>query len=221
MNDVVLRHQTRRRAIELAAVVALAIALMVFEPLHELTARLLERVTAVIAVHPSAGKAIFVVASAISAILAFFSSAIVVPAAVMAWGPRTTLLLLWIAWLAGGCCTYAIGRTLGGCIAAWLVSPERLAYYAGRISRNASFPTVLLFQIALPSEIPGYTLGTVRYPFPRYLAALAIAEAPLRHRRGLPRRQLRPRQLRAPPGHRRRRRGGERRDDPGAAAEGS
>jgi uncharacterized membrane protein YdjX (TVP38/TMEM64 family) len=177
-SDLVPRHQTRRRAIELAAVIALAVALMTFEPLHEMTRSLLERVTAVIAVHPLAGKIIFVVASALSAMLAFFSSAIIVPAAVIAWGPRTTVLLLWSAWLGGGCCTYAIGRTLGGRIAAWLVSPERLAYYAGRISGRASLATVVLFQIALPSEIPGYVLGTVKYSFPRYLLALAVAELP-------------------------------------------
>ncbi len=177
-DDVVSAKQTRRRAIELAAVIVFAVALMALDPLHDAVAQILDRATALIAVHPLVGKLIFVVASALSAILAFFSSAIVVPAAVLAWGPRTTLLLLWVSWLAGGCCTYAIGRTLGGRIAAWLVSPDRLAYYANRVSRTASLGTVILFQIALPSEIPGYALGTVKYSFPRYLAALAIAELP-------------------------------------------
>lgn len=178
MSDVVPRQQTRRRAIELAAVIALAVALMALDPLHDAVALALDRVTALIAVHPVAGKLAFVVASALSAMLAFFSSAIIVPAAVLAWGPRTTLLLLWLSWLAGGCCTYALGRTLGGRIAAWLVSPGRLAYYANRVSRSATLGTVILFQIALPSEIPGYALGTVKYSFPRYAAALAIAELP-------------------------------------------
>lgn len=30
----------------------------------------------------------------------------------------------------------------------------------------------------MPSEIPGYLLGTVRYSFFRYVAALALAELP-------------------------------------------
>jgi uncharacterized membrane protein YdjX (TVP38/TMEM64 family) len=148
------------------------------EPLHALTAMLLERVTAIIAAHPLAGKAVFFVASVLSAMLAFFSSAIVVPAAVLAWGPRTTVLLLWSAWLAGGCCSYGIGRAVGRRVAGWLVPAERVAYYAERISRRTSFPTVVLFQTALPSEVPGYVLGTVKYSFPRYLSALAIAELP-------------------------------------------
>jgi uncharacterized membrane protein YdjX (TVP38/TMEM64 family) len=176
--DPAARHQTRRRAIELAVVIALAVALMTFEPLHDLTQRLLDGITKIIAAHPVTGKVVFFIASALSAMLAFFSSAIIVPAAVYAWGPRVTLLLLWTAWLAGGCGTYAVGRTLGRRIAAWLVSPERVAYYAARISRKTSFATVLLFQTALPSEVPGYVLGTIKYSFARYVVALAIAELP-------------------------------------------
>jgi uncharacterized membrane protein YdjX (TVP38/TMEM64 family) len=36
----------------------------------------------------------------------------------------------------------------------------------------------LLFQAAVPSEIPGYVLGILRYEFPLYLTALAITELP-------------------------------------------
>lgn len=86
--------------------------------------------------------------------------------------------MLWTAWLAGGCCSYALGRTVGRNLAAWLASPERVEEYAGRITANAGFLTVLLFQLALPSEVPGYVLGAAGYPFRRYLAALALAELP-------------------------------------------
>jgi uncharacterized membrane protein YdjX (TVP38/TMEM64 family) len=41
-----------------------------------------------------------------------------------------------------------------------------------------SFPTVLLLQFALPSEIPGYLLGILRVRFRIYLAALALVELP-------------------------------------------
>ena len=43
------------------------------------------------------------------------------------------------------------------------------------ISAKATFPLVLLFQLAVPSEIPGYVLGALRYHFGKYLAARAIA----------------------------------------------
>jgi uncharacterized membrane protein YdjX (TVP38/TMEM64 family) len=37
---------------------------------------------------------------------------------------------------------------------------------------------IVLLQLAVPSEIPGYVLGSLRYRFPRYLLALALAELP-------------------------------------------
>ena len=43
---------------------------------------------------------------------------------------------------------------------------------------EAPFWLVLLLQLALPSEIPGYVLGLARYSFPRYLLALSLAELP-------------------------------------------
>jgi uncharacterized membrane protein YdjX (TVP38/TMEM64 family) len=57
-----------------------------------------------------------------------------------------------------------------------LVSAPVLARYEDRISHHTPFGIVLLAQFALPSEIPGYLLGVVRYPFARYLAALGIVE---------------------------------------------
>lgn len=37
---------------------------------------------------------------------------------------------------------------------------------------------MLLFQLALPSEVPGYLLGLARYDMRKYLAALVLAELP-------------------------------------------
>ncbi|MGZ4778999.1 MAG: TVP38/TMEM64 family protein, partial [Thermoanaerobaculia bacterium] len=105
-------------------------------------------------------------------------TAIVVPAAVYAWGDRTTFLLLWMAWLAGGCCSYVIGRSVGRGLMTWMIDKERVDYFSKRISSNADFFTILLFQLALPSEIPGYVLGAVRYPFRTYFFVLALAELP-------------------------------------------
>jgi uncharacterized membrane protein YdjX (TVP38/TMEM64 family) len=41
-----------------------------------------------------------------------------------------------------------------------------------------TFGFILLFQLALPSEIPGLVLGLAHFPLDRYLLALAIAELP-------------------------------------------
>ena len=36
----------------------------------------------------------------------------------------------------------------------------------------------MLFQLAVPSEVPGWVLGALRYPFGKFLGAFAIAELP-------------------------------------------
>jgi uncharacterized membrane protein YdjX (TVP38/TMEM64 family) len=46
------------------------------------------------------------------------------------------------------------------------------------LGRHARFIHILLFQAALPSEVPGYVLGTLRYRFSLFLLALAIVELP-------------------------------------------
>jgi uncharacterized membrane protein YdjX (TVP38/TMEM64 family) len=60
----------------------------------------------------------------------------------------------------------------------WFVPPERLDYFETRLRVKAGFPIILLFQLSVPSEIPGYVLGTMRYRFGVYLLALALAELP-------------------------------------------
>jgi len=170
------RHRKRRVAALIFLVVA--IALMASDPAHEVIGEVLAWASGIIAEHPRTGKALFMLLSAVSAMVAFVSSAIFIPVAVYSWGPRTTVVLLWLSWLAGGLCAYVIGRTLGRRVVRWFVPQKRIDYYASRISSQASFMTVLLFQLALPSEVPGYVLGAVRYRFIIYLCVLALAEMP-------------------------------------------
>lgn len=169
---------TARRMVVLAALVAAATLVATSDFAHVLVLRALDVSRGVILEHPLAGKGLFVLLSILSAMLAFFSTAIVVPVAVYAWGNITTFALLWISWLIGGAFSYSIGRTIGRGVARWLVDAKRFDYYASRISHDASFATVLLFQLALPSEVPGYVLGAVRYRFWKYLLVLALSELP-------------------------------------------
>lgn len=127
---------------------------------------------------PGWGVVVFILFSALSAMFAFLSSAVLVPIGVYVWGAKLTFVLLWVGWLLGGVTAYAIGRYLGRRVVVWLVDPDKLRRYEGRLSKRAPFPVVLLFQLALPSEIPGYLLGLLRYPFWLYVGALAIAELP-------------------------------------------
>lgn len=128
--------------------------------------------------HPILGPALFVLLAATSAMLAFFSSAVVVPAAVYAWGRPATICLLWLGWWLGGVVTYALGRGLRAPLIHTLTRAPALEKYLPRLPRQLSWPTVLLMQLALPSEVPGYVCGVMKVPFFTYASALALAELP-------------------------------------------
>ena len=126
--------------------------------------------------HPVLGAAVFLLFSAVSAMLAFASSAVLVPPAVRVWGELATFLLLWGGWVLGAAAGFGVGR---------LMTPllfragygKKLFKYRRFASREMGFPAVVLFCLAVPSELPGYLFGAARYPFLKFLAAMALAES--------------------------------------------
>lgn len=146
--------------------------------LHSLVESAIRSGSGVIKQHPVWGVAVFVALAGLSAMLAFFSSVVLVPVAVAQWGNLITGILLWIGWTLGGLTAYSIGRFLGTRVVGFLVSRAAVARYESRINVHAPFSVILLVQSALPSEIPGYLLGTARYPVLPYVLALSIAELP-------------------------------------------
>ena len=134
-------------------------------------------VSEIVSTHPVWGAVLFVLLSALSAMVAFLSTGVIVPVALVTWGTGGTFVLLWLGWVLGGIVAYSLSRFLGRQVVTALTSGEVLAY-GDRISARAPFRLILLFQLGLPSEIPGYVLGLLRYPFSTYLAALALAELP-------------------------------------------
>jgi uncharacterized membrane protein YdjX (TVP38/TMEM64 family) len=168
----------RARAVLLVALVAGLIVLALSDTVHAAVLQVFEAAKDVMAVHPLVGSALFVILSALAAMLAFFSSAVLVPAAVYAWGPVMTTALLWVGWMLGGLFSYTLAARLGRRALRWLSPGRSFAQYEEHINRQASFGFVVLFQLAMPSEIPGLVLGLVGYPLERYLAALALVELP-------------------------------------------
>lgn len=156
----------------------LVLALSASAALHESLVGVFDAAGTILATHPLAGPIIFVLLAAMSAMLAFFSSAALVPAGVVTWGMGGTAAFLAIGWLVGGVASYAAARWLGRPLLAHVVRSDHLGEYEHRISRGTPFAVVLLFQLALPSEVPGYVLGLARYPLAKYLAALALVELP-------------------------------------------
>ncbi|MDE3151573.1 MAG: TVP38/TMEM64 family protein [Gemmatimonadota bacterium] len=166
------------RGVMLALLCAGLAFLAASSTVHAELLRLMADSEKIITEHPVGGASLFFVLAALSAMLAFFSSAVIVPVGVYAWGKLGCLALLWTGWWLGGLGAYAIGRFLGRPVVAALTSADTLERYQRKLTANAPFGLVLLFQLALPSEVPGYLLGLVRYSVLRFAAALAIGELP-------------------------------------------
>jgi uncharacterized membrane protein YdjX (TVP38/TMEM64 family) len=146
----------------------------VYESLH----RALSATEPLIAGHPYLGAVVFVLLAAVSAIVAFFSSALLLPVAVYAWGNTVTLGLLWLGWLLGGVCTYALGRGLRRPQRTASGTSSQFDFYLQRAPGEVTFALALLLCLAVPSEIPGYLCGYLGVRLRTYFAALALAELP-------------------------------------------
>lgn len=177
MNIVRLRIPLTR----LVLLVGLVIGLVVLarsDALHAALLGVLDASKDIIVAHPVAGPMVFIAAAAVSAMAGFVSSAVLVPAAVYAWGAPITILMLWLGWFLGGLTAFTLAYHLGRPVLRLLIPAATLGRYQSLLDKTPRFSSVLLFQLALPSEIPGYLLGLARYSLPRYLAALALAELP-------------------------------------------
>ena len=167
-----------RRAAFLALLCIALAAITASTDLHVALLEVLAASRDLIVGHPVLGALLFVLLAAVSAMFFFFSSAILVPVAVYAWGELLTMLMLWLGWTLGGGVAYGIARYFGRPVVRWLMVDRALRRIERRIRPDTPFKYVLLFQLGLPSEIPGYILGLVKYPFGKFLLARAPAELP-------------------------------------------
>lgn len=119
--------------------------------------------------------AFFTALSTFSAMFFLLSSTPLVPFAIAAWGSSLTLGLLLLGWILGGILTYGAGRAASPLVKKLAVY-ERITYYREKLTTRSQFWFVLLFRLAIPAEIPGYVLGSLRYSFGKYLLATSISE---------------------------------------------
>jgi len=166
------------RGLVLVVLVTGLVLLIQSDTLHQEIVELFEAARTIIAQYPVAGPIVFVGLAMLSAMLGFFSSAVLVPAAVYAWGAVGTMLLLAVGWTIGGIIAHSLARYLGRPVLRWLVPEAALGRYEKLLEKHPRFSTVLLFQLAFPSEIVAYLMGLIRYPLPKFLGALVIAEIP-------------------------------------------
>jgi len=167
-----------RRVIFIVLFLALVVALSSSDVLHDAFVDVLRAAERVMRTYPRAGMGIFLVLAAFSSMLSFFSASALVPIGVFVWGPTTTAALLWIGGVSGGTAGYWIARTLGRRIVKRLVPEAPFRRYERFFRERARWQTILLFRVALQSELPSYVLGALKYPFPRYLPMMILAELP-------------------------------------------
>jgi len=175
---MVVRRNMQRNIIVVGLVILAAGFIAASDALHDGTGEIMAWMQDAISQAPLLGIVGFVLLAMVSAMLAFFSSALLAPVAILAWGKPGTLALLWLGWLLGGIASFCIGRFLGRSVAAMLIGETKIAAWEEQINRRTGFLHILLFQTAVPSEIPGYVLGILHYRFLFYLIALAISELP-------------------------------------------
>lgn len=173
-----VRHNLQRRIVIVGTLIILAGLFTASDTLHDKTEEIIVWTEGAISQAPLLGMVVFVGLAMLSAMVTFFSSAVFAPVAVYAWGKAGCLALLWLGWLLGGIVSFCIGHFFGRTAVSMLIDEEKLAGWERELSERPRFIHVLLFQAAVPSEIPGYVLGILRYRFTLYLLALAITELP-------------------------------------------
>ncbi|HLC22221.1 MAG TPA: VTT domain-containing protein [Candidatus Nanoarchaeia archaeon] len=125
---------------------------------------------------PLLGVSFFLVLAAVSAFLSPFSSFPLIPFAIPIWGEVITIILLTIGWLLGGLIAYAVGRYAGYPILLRLIPLDKIEKAQEHIPEDLAFKVVVLFRLAMPSEITSYILGILRYKFWHYFWATLISE---------------------------------------------
>ena len=173
-----IRQNLQRHLLVLGGLIIVVGLVAASDTLHNRTQEIIVWTEGVISQAPLLGMLVFVLLAMLSAMVAFFSSALLAPVAIYAWGEVGCLALLWLGWCLGGIVSFCIGRFLGKAAVSKIIGEEKVAGWRDAFSERMKFRHVLLFQAVVPSEVPGYLLGILRYRFLLYLAALGITEVP-------------------------------------------
>ncbi|MBS3911569.1 MAG: hypothetical protein KGZ70_07025 [Hydrogenophaga sp.] len=173
-----IQNPVRRQVLLAAVIIALAALLWASASLHATFIDALQFSKDYVESQPLVSRLAFVVLAALSAMLVLFSSIAVVPVAVYAWGQGETLLLLTGGWFLGANLAYLIGHLFGRRATLFFVPAETLDHYAELLSVRMSVAEVALLKLALPSEMPSFALGIMRYPLTKFWPVLLASELP-------------------------------------------
>jgi uncharacterized membrane protein YdjX (TVP38/TMEM64 family) len=160
------RRNLQRHLVSIGLLIFLAGLFAASDTLHGKTEAIVVWTENLISQAPLLGMLAFLSLAMLSAMVAFFSSALLAPIAIYARGKAGCLALLCCGWFQCGVESYSEGRN------------DKIAAWENQVSEHTRFVHILFFQAIVPSEIPGYILGVLRYRMALYLVALGITELP-------------------------------------------
>jgi uncharacterized membrane protein YdjX (TVP38/TMEM64 family) len=167
----------KRILIALGAIILAAIFLSSLE-LQRVFYSSLQQVADFIEARKTLGILVFVFFGSVSVLLSPFSSVPLVPVAIQVFGTIPTIAFLVVSWMIGDIAAYFIGLSLIRAVTTRFVADEKVNFYRRKIPQGARFWFVLLFRLAIPAEITGYTLGAIKYQFRKYLLACFLSDVP-------------------------------------------
>jgi uncharacterized membrane protein YdjX (TVP38/TMEM64 family) len=116
------------------------------------------------------------------AVIAPLPSPPILIAAGFLYGPWIGFAIGWFGLLLGASACFALARAFGRPLAAWFVSPERLAAVDQYVTTRAgaTVMTLVSLRVLMPPafDAVSYGCGLVRVPLPWFLLATALGEIP-------------------------------------------
>ena len=103
-----LSRNLQRRFLIVGMLIIVAGLIAASDTLHDKTEAIIVWTEGLISQAPLLGMLVFLLLAMLSAMVAFFSSALLAPVAVYAWGKAGCLALLWCGWFLGGVVSFCI-----------------------------------------------------------------------------------------------------------------
>ena len=168
----------KNRIIAILLVIAFALLFWSSSELQQQFGVVTEKLDVYVEANPIQGIVFFISLAALSALLSPFSSLPTLPFAIQIWGTLFTFLFLIIGWTIGSLLSYGVGRYGLLVLFRRLINFQKIEKYRRDLSGNSEFALVVLFRLALPSELTGLVLGILRYDIGKYILATLISEIP-------------------------------------------
>jgi uncharacterized membrane protein YdjX (TVP38/TMEM64 family) len=109
--------------------------------------------------HGAFGVLVFFVTSVVAVLIPLLSNLLLVPFAVLAWGPWSTAGLLWAGWIVGAGLSFALGRHARAFVLRHFPAVHRYGDIDRLIDPRHRFASLVLLRMTFPVDVLSYSLG--------------------------------------------------------------